>query len=96
MTTKADPPFRAEHIGSLLRPPELLAARRTFDEGTLSAEALREEEDRWIREAVASQEKIGLQVINDGEYRRIIYFGHLPAAVTGFTDMESELPFVDD
>lgn len=96
MTTKADPPFRAEHIGSLLRPPDLLAARRAFDEGTLSAETLREEEDRWIREAVASQEKTGLQVITDGEYRRIIYFGHFPAAVTGFTDMESELPFVDD
>jgi 5-methyltetrahydropteroyltriglutamate--homocysteine methyltransferase len=45
-----DPPFRAEHIGSLLRPPELLAARQSFDAKQLSAEALREVKDRWIRE----------------------------------------------
>src|SRR3990167_4740893 len=89
------PPFRAEHIGSLLRPPELLAARRAFDEKTLSVEALREVEDRWIREAVRLQERVGLQAITDGEYRRIIYFGHFPAAVRGFTEMESEIAFQD-
>jgi 5-methyltetrahydropteroyltriglutamate--homocysteine methyltransferase len=92
---KRDPPFRAEHIGSLLRPPALLAARRAFDAGTLGAEALHTEEDRWIREAVALQERLGLRVVTDGEYRRIIYFGHFPAAVSGFTEMESELEFED-
>jgi 5-methyltetrahydropteroyltriglutamate--homocysteine methyltransferase len=96
MTARADPPFRAEHIGSLLRPPELLAARRAFDQGALAAEELREVEDCWIREAVALQERVGLRVVTDGEYRRLIYFGHFPAAVTGFTEMEAELPFVDD
>ncbi len=90
-----DLPFRAEHIGSLLRPPELLAARRAFDERQLSAEALREVEDRWIREAVRLQERVGLQAITDGEYRRVIYFGHFPAAVSGFTEMEAELTFKD-
>lgn len=90
-----DPPFRAEHIGSLLRPPELLAARRALDERQLSAEALREVEDRWIREAVRLQERVGLQAITDGEYRRVIYFGHFPAAVSGFTEMEAELTFKD-
>src|SRR5437867_7150202 len=88
-------PFRAEHIGSLLRPAALLAARREFDEGGLSAEALRETEDRFIREAVALQERIGLEVITDGEYRRIIYFGHFPAAVSGFTEMDAEMVFQD-
>ena len=78
-------PFRAEHIGSLLRPPALLGARRDLDEGRLSAEALRAAENRFIREAVALQERVGLEVITDGEYRRIIYFGHFPAAVSGFT-----------
>jgi 5-methyltetrahydropteroyltriglutamate--homocysteine methyltransferase len=87
------PPFRAEHIGSLLRPPELLTARRAFDDGTLAAEALRAMEDRWIGEAVALQERIGLLSVTDGEYRRIIYFGHFPAAVSGFTEMEAELEF---
>jgi 5-methyltetrahydropteroyltriglutamate--homocysteine methyltransferase len=64
----------------------LLATRRAFDEGTVAVEALHAEEDRWIREAVTVQESVGLQVITDGEYRRIIYFGHFPAAVSGFTD----------
>jgi len=96
MTTQGGPPFRAEHIGSLLRPPELLEARRAFDAGELSAEALRAEEDRWIRHAVAIQEAVGLPVVTDGEYRRIIYFGHFPAAVSGFTEMDAELSFEDE
>ena len=87
------PPFRAEHIGSFLRPPELLAARRAFDDGTLAAEALRAAEDRAIDSVVAMQERVGLPVVTDGEYRRIIYFGHFPAAVSGFTEMEAELEF---
>ncbi len=95
MAAKKDPPFRADHIGSLLRPPELLAARRAFDEGTLAIEALQAEEDRWIKQAVALQESIGLKVITDGEYRRLYYFGHFPAAVSGFTEMEAELSFRD-
>jgi 5-methyltetrahydropteroyltriglutamate--homocysteine methyltransferase len=90
-----DPPFRAEHIGSLLRPPGLLAARQAAEAGRLSPEALRAEEDAGIREAVRLQEDVGLQAITDGEYRRGIYFGHFPAAVSGFTEMESELTFRD-
>jgi 5-methyltetrahydropteroyltriglutamate--homocysteine methyltransferase len=54
------PPFRAEHIGSLLRPPALLAARRAAEEGKLAPEALRAEEDRHIRDAVRLQEDLGL------------------------------------
>lgn len=95
MAAKTNPPFRAEHIGSLLRPPELLTARRAFDEGKIAIEALRAEEDRWIRQAVALQEAVGLQSITDGEYRRLYYFGHFPAAVNGFTEMEAELSFQD-
>jgi 5-methyltetrahydropteroyltriglutamate--homocysteine methyltransferase len=89
------PPFRAEHIGSLLRPPGLLAARQAVAEGRLTAEALRVEEDARIREAVRLQEDVGLEAITDGEYRRSIYFGHFPAAVSGFTEMEAELDFRD-
>jgi 5-methyltetrahydropteroyltriglutamate--homocysteine methyltransferase len=92
---KPPPPFRAEHVGSLLRPPQLLATRCAFDEGKIAAEELRAEEDRWIRDAVALQERVGLQSITDGEYRRGIYFGHFPLAVTGFTEKEAELSFRD-
>lgn len=95
MTARKDPPFRAEHIGSLLRPPELLAVRRAFDEGQIAVETLRAEEDRWIKQAVALQETIGLRSITDGEYRRLYYFGHFPAAVNGFSEMEAELSFQD-
>ncbi len=66
----ARPPFRADQVGSLLRPAELKQARARVERGELSADGLREIEDRLIREAVAKQEAIGLQSITDGEYRR--------------------------
>ena len=87
------PPFRAEHIGSLLRPPALLAARQAAEEGRLSADALRVDEDAHIRDAVRLQEDVGLEVVTDGEYRRGIYFGHFGAAVSGFTEMDAEMSF---
>ena len=90
------PPFRAEHIGSLLRPPELLAKRRQFEAGEATAGELKAVEDRCIEAAVRLQERVGLDVVTDGEYRRLIYFGHFPAAVSGFTDMEAELEFTDE
>src|ERR1700741_3208618 len=64
------PPFRAEHVGSLLRPRELHEARVAAKAGTITAGALREVEDRSIRAAVARQESLGLRVVTDGEYRR--------------------------
>jgi 5-methyltetrahydropteroyltriglutamate--homocysteine methyltransferase len=87
------PPFRAEHIGSLLRPAALLSARQAAAEGRLSTDALRAEEDRHIRDAVRLQEDVGLEVVTDGEYRRGIYFGHFGAAVSGFTEMDAEMSF---
>jgi 5-methyltetrahydropteroyltriglutamate--homocysteine methyltransferase len=64
------PPFRADQVGSLLRPAELKEARARVERGELSAEALRAIEDRCIARAVERQESIGLQSITDGEYRR--------------------------
>jgi 5-methyltetrahydropteroyltriglutamate--homocysteine methyltransferase len=66
----ARPPFRADQVGSLLRPAELKEARARVERGELSPEALREVEDRLIRKVVAKQEAIGLQSITDGEFRR--------------------------
>ena len=70
MPQRTVPPFRADHVGSLLRPQRLLAARAEHDAGRLSAQELRAVEDDAIREAVAMQEEIGLRSVTDGEMRR--------------------------
>jgi 5-methyltetrahydropteroyltriglutamate--homocysteine methyltransferase len=67
------PPFRADHVGSFLRPKYLLDAREGFASGALSAEALREVEDRAIREIVNFQQDLGLRAITDGEFRRTFF-----------------------
>ena len=64
------PPFRADQVGSLLRPATLAAARARFKEGVLSADSLREVEDDTIRAIVDKQQAIGLRSITDGELRR--------------------------
>jgi 5-methyltetrahydropteroyltriglutamate--homocysteine methyltransferase len=64
------PPFRADHVGSLLRPPALKALRLEREAGRATADALRAAEDAAIRDAVALQEGVGLQGITDGETRR--------------------------
>src|SRR6202023_1022041 len=66
----ARPPFRADHVGSLLRPPELLRARSEHQAGRLSSEELRRIEDAAIRDAVRMQQEIGLEGVTDGEFRR--------------------------
>jgi 5-methyltetrahydropteroyltriglutamate--homocysteine methyltransferase len=66
-------PFRADHVGSLLRPPELLAARERFARGEIARADLRAVEDRAIREVVKMQEDAGLQGITDGELRRTFF-----------------------
>ena len=63
-------PFRADHVGSLLRPDSLLKERERFKAGEITAEELRAKEDKAIAGAVRMQEDIGLQSITDGEYRR--------------------------
>lgn len=64
------PPFRADHVGSLLRPQALAEARAQLKRGELEASALRELEDAAILEAIARQESLGLQSVSDGELRR--------------------------
>jgi methionine synthase II (cobalamin-independent) len=67
---RATPPFRADHVGSLLRPPELLRAREHFAAGRIDAAELRGIEDDAIRAAVRMQEEVGLRAATDGEFRR--------------------------
>ncbi len=70
MSSRTTPPFRADHVGSLLRPKEVLQAREDHKQGRLSAAELRRIEDEAIRKVVKVQEDIGLQSITDGEFRR--------------------------
>ena len=70
MTLRDTPPFRADHVGSLLRPPRLLQAREQQAVGELTAEELRVIEDDAIREVVAMQRDAGLRSATDGEFRR--------------------------
>jgi len=67
------PPFRADHVGSLLRPAELKQARTDFKNGKIPREKLKAAEDQAIRKAVALQETAGLQSVTDGEFRRAFW-----------------------
>lgn len=82
------PPFRADHVGSLLRPQELLQARERRQQGEISAAALRQIEDRCIRDIVRMQEDLGLQGITDGEYRRTIWHADFLRRIEGVTVKE--------
>ncbi|MCW5772443.1 MAG: 5-methyltetrahydropteroyltriglutamate--homocysteine S-methyltransferase [Rhodospirillaceae bacterium] len=70
MSARSLPPFHADHVGSLLRPKELLDAREQAAAGALDAAGLRKVEDKCIRDAVAMQESIGFKAVTDGEFRR--------------------------
>jgi 5-methyltetrahydropteroyltriglutamate--homocysteine methyltransferase len=73
MTTRTQPPFRADHVGSFLRPKYLLDAREQKARGEITAEQLRLVEDRAIAEIVKFQQDVGLQAITDGEFRRTYF-----------------------
>jgi len=70
MTTRTNPPFRADHVGSLLRPTDLIAAREEHRNGRITAAQLRTVEDSAITRVVDLQQEIGLHGVTDGEYRR--------------------------
>ena len=67
---RTTPPFRADHVGSLLRPPELREARARRARGEIAAEALKAIEDRAIEAVIAKEESVGLRGVTDGEFRR--------------------------
>ncbi len=92
----AGPPFRADHVGSLLRPPELRRAHRDFADGRLSEDAFRDIQDQAIRDVVALQEGVGLKAVTDGEFRRASYWAHFVEAIEGFTVKPAIFRFHDD
>src|SRR5215470_16454044 len=70
------PPFRADHVGSLLRPPALKQARAEREAGEITSAQLKEIEDREIAKVIARQEAIGLKSVTDGEFRRAFWNYH--------------------
>ena len=93
---KISPPFRADHVGSLLRPPELTGAHRSLIDGKLLKEDFTETMNRAIREVVGLQEEAGLKSITDGEFRRASYWSHFVDAIEGMTISEALFVFRDD
>jgi 5-methyltetrahydropteroyltriglutamate--homocysteine methyltransferase len=67
---RSKPPFRADHVGSLLRPATLKEARERHAKGEIGAAALKAVEDRAIEDAIKRQEEVGLEAVTDGEFRR--------------------------
>jgi 5-methyltetrahydropteroyltriglutamate--homocysteine methyltransferase len=91
MHGRTEPPFRADHVGSLLRPPALQSAREQFAAGTLDAEGLRAVEDTAIRDAVAMQESVGLQSVTDGEFRRTTWHMDFIYQIGGLTKTADQI-----
>jgi 5-methyltetrahydropteroyltriglutamate--homocysteine methyltransferase len=90
MPSRHIPPFRADHVGSLLRPPELARARAEFKAGRLDAQALRDVEDEAIRGVIELQRAAGLQTVTDGEFRRTSWHMDFIYSLQGIEQVEGE------
>ena len=90
MAPRVRPPFRADHVGSLLRPPRLMQARADHAEGRIDAGALRAVEDDAIREAVVMQRDAGLRSATDGEFRRASWHMDFIYQLGGVSQVEGE------
>jgi 5-methyltetrahydropteroyltriglutamate--homocysteine methyltransferase len=90
VSQRTRPPFRADHVGSLLRPPELREARAAHAAGRLAAADLRAVEDRCIERAIAAQENLGLRAATDGEYRRAYWHYDFLSGLDGVELYEPE------
>ena len=96
MPSQGRPPFRADHIGSLLRPAVLRHAFRKHAGGEISNAEFIGLQDQCIREVVALQEQVGLQVVTDGEFRRGSYWGRFVERTRGFEIRPASFKFRDD
>jgi 5-methyltetrahydropteroyltriglutamate--homocysteine methyltransferase len=90
------PPFRADHIGSLLRPKALRAAFRAHADRQMNDSALRDAQNAAIREVLKLQEECGLQVVTDGEFRRISYWEKFVRLTKGLVVKEAAFKFHDE
>jgi 5-methyltetrahydropteroyltriglutamate--homocysteine methyltransferase len=92
MAQEKKAPFRANHVGSLLRPPELREARDKHAKGEVTAAQLREVEDRAIIDAVKMQEDVGMPGVTDGEFRRTLWHADFLSQIEGIKVVEGLLP----
>ncbi|MBM3557852.1 MAG: 5-methyltetrahydropteroyltriglutamate--homocysteine S-methyltransferase [Alphaproteobacteria bacterium] len=90
------PPFRADHVGSLLRPEKLRRAHRDFAAGRLDEAGLILVQDQAIREAIRMQDRAGLPVVTDGEFRRGSYWGRFVERCGGLAVRPARFAFRDD
>ncbi len=90
------PPFRADHIGSLLRPPALRQAFRRHANGEIADDEFARVLNRCVRDAVSMQEEAGLKVVTDGEFRRGSYWGRFVERTQGLEVRAALLKFRDD
>jgi 5-methyltetrahydropteroyltriglutamate--homocysteine methyltransferase len=88
---RTEPPFRADHVGSLLRPDRLLRAREDFAANRISPDDLKQVEDAAIRDAVRMQEEVGLQSATDGEFRRASWHMDFIYALDGISQVEGDI-----
>jgi 5-methyltetrahydropteroyltriglutamate--homocysteine methyltransferase len=91
MTQRTEPPFRADHVGSLLRPERLMQARARRSDGAITADELRAIEDDCIRDVVAMQRDVGLQSATDGEFRRSAWHMDFIYSLGGVTQADERL-----
>ena len=91
MSLRTSPPFRADHVGSLLRPPELHEAREAHAAGKLDDEGLKAAEDAAIDEVVRMQEEVGLQSVTDGEFRRATWHMDFIYSIDGISKAPGNL-----
>ena len=91
MDARTEPPFRAEHVGSLLRPRALVQARHDHAAGRIDAARLRAVEDDAIRDVITLQEDLGLRVATDGEFRRTSWHMDFVYRLGGVVHTDEEL-----
>lgn len=84
-----NPPFRAEHLGSLLRPDELLETRHAWEAGKKTAAELETAEDAGVKDIVKLQQELGYAAMTDGEYRRHMFWGSFWPGLDGMTEIEN-------
>jgi 5-methyltetrahydropteroyltriglutamate--homocysteine methyltransferase len=94
--TAGRPPFRADHVGSLLRPAALRQAFRDHAAGDIGDEEFARIQDRCIRDVVRLQEEAGLAVVTDGEFRRGSYWGRFVERTDGFDIRDAQFRFRND
>jgi 5-methyltetrahydropteroyltriglutamate--homocysteine methyltransferase len=90
MADNARPPFRADHVGSLLRPKEVLQARDEFTKGEIAAEQLKQVEDTAIRDIIRKQGEVGLKTATDGELRRTSWHMDFIYQLGGITQVQDD------